>query len=135
MNEKSMDWVDEFIARISVTTNDILEVEINGVKIAAIISKELRDFFSDNKDLLREVGKEHFKAFLLYIHQKKEEEAFMVLLQKMSVDQMIATLKGEAASLAMYNAKMETFISKLKKFVVSSLLPITAKVLFAVLLG
>jgi len=135
MSDKTMDWVDEFIARISVTTNDILEVDINGVKIAAIISKELREFFTENKDLLRDVGKEHFKAFLLYIYQKKEEEAFMVLLQKMSVDQMIATMKGEAASLAAYNTKMETFIAKLKKFAISSLLPITAKVLFAVLLG
>jgi len=135
MSEKAMDWVDEFIARISVTKNDILEVDINGVKIAAVISKELKEFFTENKDLLRDVGKEHFKAFLLYIYQKKEEEAFMVLLQKMSVDQMIATMKGEAASLALYNTKMENFIAKLKKFVISSLLPITAKVLFAVLLG
>ena len=135
MENKDFTWVDEFLAKLENTKNGILEVQIGGTKIAAVLSDDLRIFFVENKDLLVRIGRDNFAAFLMYISQKKEEEAFMVLLQKMSVDQMIANLKGELSSLQQYNNDMDQFTKKLKQFVLSVLLPLTAKVLLGALLG
>ena len=135
MENKDVMWVDEFLAKLENTKNGILEVDIGGTKIAAVISDDLKDFFKENKTLLISLGKDLFKSFLMYIYEKKEEEAFMVLLQKMSVEQMIASLKGDVESLKKYNDDMDIFVKKLKKFVTSVLLPLTAKVLLAALLA
>lgn len=128
-------WVDLFLHKLDTAKNGLLEVEIDGKSVAAVIADELKEFFQDNKDLLKRLGKEQFKAFLLFLYQKREEEAFLVLLQSMSVEQLIATMKGEAEALKQYNDDMEQFIKKLKKFATQILLPITAKVLLAVLLA
>jgi hypothetical protein len=135
MENKDFTWVDEFLAKLENTKNGILEVDIGGTKIAAVISDDLKDFFKENRTLLVSLGKDLFKSFLMYIYEKKEEEAFMVLLQKMSVEQMIASLKGDVESLKKYNDDMDLFVKKLKKFATSVLLPLTAKVLLAALLA
>jgi len=135
MDERDSAWVDLFLYKLETLKNGVLEVEINGKTVAAVIADELKDFFKENKELLIRLGKEHFKAFLMYIHQKKEEEAFLVLLQSMNVEQLIATLKGETESLKQYNDDMDQFIKKLKKFATTILLPITAKVLLAAILA
>lgn len=135
MAEKDTEWVEMFLLKLDLAKNNILEVEINGQKIAAVLANELKDFFKENKDLLIRLGKDNFKSFLMYIYQKKEEEAFMVLLQSMSIEQLLATLKNETASLKKYNDDMDLFMQKLKHFAMTVLLPITAKVLLALLLG
>lgn len=135
MDEKEINWVDEFLARISTVKNDVLEIDIGGQKIAAVLSSDLIKFFNENKDLLLRLGKDHFKAFLMCVYEKKEEEAFLILMQKMSVDQMISSMKGEAESFKIYNDNMDEFVKKLKKFVVYTLFPLTAKVLLAALVA
>jgi len=135
MEDKDSLWVQSFIAKLQTAKNGVLSVQIGGTNVSAVVSQDLITFFIGNQDLLVNLGRENFAAFLAYLCQKKQEEAFMVLLQKMSVDQMIAELKGEAGLMQKYNDDMDNFIKKLKAFAISVLLPLTAKVLLGALLG
>lgn len=127
-------WVDQFLAKLTAASDNILKVDIGGTTIKAEISDDLKQFFLENKSLLVRVGKEAFGNFLFLIHQNKDEQAFMILLAKMDADELIAALKQEASEMAAYNALMEKFISQVKKLLVSTGLRLASKALLALLL-
>lgn len=128
-----MDWTDNFLSHINAIEDNLLKVEIGGVPVVVAFSDELKEFFNDNKALLTRIGKDTFKAFLALIHEKRDEEAFLLLLQKMSVDEIIARMNQNAAALAKANTEMEAFISKVKEFLKQAMLRIATKALLGVL--
>lgn len=129
-----MDWVTDFTNRLNVIEDQVLSVEIAGVPVVVAFSDELKDFFLKNQALLRRIGKDTFKSFLALIHEKRDEEAFMLLLQKMSIDEIIARMKQNAATLKKNNDDMEAFIAKVKDLLVSSMLRIASKALIGLII-
>jgi hypothetical protein len=128
-----MEWIEEFIARLEQATNGILKVEIGGQPVVAQISSDLIAFFKQNRALLVRVGKETFRSFLVLISERKEEQAFNLLLAKMDADDIILRMEMNAQELQQLNATKEEFLVVLRKFLVSTMLPMVAKVLFALL--
>jgi hypothetical protein len=129
-----MEWVEELIQRLEKATNGILEIEIGGKKVVAQIGNDLIIFFKQNKDLLTRVGKETFRSFLILVNEKKNEEAFNLLLDKMTADDIILRMEMNASELCKLNELKEKFIVSLNKFLLNTLLPTTAKLLIAILI-
>jgi len=129
-----MDWVEELIRRLEQAVNGILKVEIGGQQIVAQITPDLVAFFKSNRTLLIRVGKETFRSFLILISEKKEEKAFGLLLAKMDADDIILRMEMNADELHELNVLKETFLNTLQKFLLNTLLPTVAKVLFALLI-
>jgi hypothetical protein len=88
----------------------------------------------NNKELLLRVGKDVFRSFLLLINEKRDEQAFGLLLAKMDADNIILRMEMNATSLSELNKNQETFIASLKKLISDTLLPITVKVLIGLLI-
>lgn len=126
-------WVEEFLARLEAATDGILNVEIGGQKIVAQIGKDLIQFFKTNKQILIRVGKSTFRSFLLLISEKKDEQAFNLLLGKMEAEDIILRMEQNAEILKEYNDNRHAFYEAMKKFTLGTLLPATAKVLFVLL--
>lgn len=129
-----MEWVEELIQRLEKATNGILEIEIGGKKVVAQIGNDLIIFFKQNKDLLTRVGKETFRSFLILVNEKKNEEAFNLLMDKMTADDIILRMEMNASELCKLNELKEKFIVSLNKFLLNTLLPTTAKLLIAILI-
>lgn len=128
------DWVSQVIDRISTSVNGVIEVEIGGQKIVAVLGKDIVDFFKTNKTVLLRVGKDTFRSFLLLISEHKQEEAFNLLLIKMSADDIILRMEMNAQQLQQYNDDRDKFLAALEKFAKQTLLPLTIKVLIGLLL-
>jgi hypothetical protein len=128
-----MTWVDELLSRLENAKDGILEVEVGGQKIVAEIGEDVLLFFKQNKAMLLRLGKDTFRSFLLLIHEKRDEEAFNLLLSKMNAEDIIARMEFNANQLGEYNDNRDKFIAAVKKFVVSALLPTIAKALFGLL--
>ena len=129
-----MDWVEEFLARLESATNGVLEVKIDGKKIAAKVGDDLSKFFKDNRKLLVRIGKDTFKSFLLLVYEKKNEEAFQLLLAKMSADEIILRMEQNASELKELNDRRDVFVNKLKSFATKTLLPTTVKLVLKLIL-
>lgn len=128
-----MDWVEEFITKLEAATNGVLTARIGGVDVVATISDDLRKFFRDNKPLLRRVGKDAFRSFLLLLHEGKDEQAFNLLLGKMDAEEIILRMEQNAEVLKEYNSTRKDFLESLRKFGIS-MLPILCKVLIGILI-
>lgn len=129
-----MNWIEDFLQHLEAATNGILKVTINGETIQAKISKDLISFLKSNKDLLLRIGKDVFRSFLLLVSEKKNEQAFGLLLAKMDADNIILRMEMNAISLSELNKNKEDFIASLKKLMKDTLLPITVKVLVGLLI-
>lgn len=127
-------WVDNFLAHLDAATDGILSVKIGRTTVSARITKDLAEFFKDNKDLLSRVGKETFRSFLLLIHEKKDEQAFNLLLAKMDADDIILRMEINAQEMGKVNKTRSDFLESLKELVLNKLLPTAAKVLAVLLL-
>lgn len=127
-------WVEEFLVKVGASVNGVLEVDVGGQTIKAQLEDDVKTFLLGNKLLLVRLGKESFRNFLFLVHQKRDEEAFMLLLAKMDADQLISVLKQDAAELSQYNTMMENFIAKVKQLLISTSLRLASKALFAMLL-
>ena len=133
--DKSSAWVNEFLIKLEAAANNVLTVDLgNGLTIKAEITSELKDFFLENRFLLIKIGKETFKSFLFLISQKKDEDAFMLLLNKMNADELISRMNSNALSLGQYTTNVENFISKIKIFLLNESLRIAVKALLAILI-
>jgi hypothetical protein len=129
-----MEWIDEFIIKLETSINGIINVQIGGQSVVAQISPACIQFFKNNRQMLISVGREAFKNFLFLVSEKKNEEAFNVLLQGMSVDDIIARMGYNGEQLAQANKLKEDFIKSLKDFVIKSLTPIALKALWGLLI-
>jgi len=125
-----MDWVDNLISQMS---SGKIFAKIDGQEVAVVVTSEAKDFFVKNKDLLRRVGKSTFKSFLALINEKKEEQAFMLLLAKMDAEDIIARLNQNAGNLAIDTDQREKFIEALKAFAWDVGKKVFLKVLLALL--
>jgi hypothetical protein len=128
-----MEWIDEFIIRMETAVNGVLEIEVGGQKISAQILPEVVVYFKNNRTMFLAVGQSAFKSFLFLLAEKKQEEAFNVLLQNMSADDIIARMNFNADELAKANKLREDFIKSLKNFILKTLTPIAIKVLWGLL--
>lgn len=128
-------WVDAVIARLEATTNGIFNVQVGGQKLSVVLGTEVVQYFKDNRVLLLKVGQELFCDFLLLIHEKKNEEAFQLLLSKMDAEDLIARMNMSAAELKDYNDTRDKFMASLRKFVISTLTSLASKVLVGLIIG
>lgn len=127
-------WVEEFVTRLEAATDGIINVEIGGEKIVAKIGDDLVDFFKKNKKLLVRVGKSTFRSFLLLLSEKKEEQAFNLLLAKMDAEDLILRMEQNADALKEYNDTRKDFYEALKKFSLNALAPTLARALVGLLI-
>jgi len=127
-------WVDEFLTRIEAAVDGVLEVEVGGEKIVAEIGDDLVKFFKGNRKLLLRVGKSTFRSFLLLLSEKKEEQAFNLLLAKMDAEDLILRMEQNADALQEYNDTRKDFYDALKKFALNTLVPTLAKALVGLLI-
>lgn len=127
------DWVTQFLAKLQTATNGSISVTINGKVVAVPISQDLVQFFLQNEQILENLGLDLFRQFLDLLQQKKEQDAFDILLSAMSVDQMISRLNMDAAQLAADNQHRDNFVAGLEKFAEQELVGIAGKALIALL--
>ena len=128
-------WVDALIAKLEATTNGVLNVEINGEKVSVVIGLEVIQYFKENKTLLVKVGQNTFCDILKLIQEKKNEQAFMLLLAQMDAEDLIARMSLNAAELKSYNDTRDKFMASLKKFLLSTLSSLASKVIIGLLMS
>lgn len=126
-------WVDDVIAKLQGATNGILEVKIGGQTVQAFIGVEVVQFFSTNKILLERLGLDMFRNFLTLLSEKKEEEAFNVLLDKMQADEIIARLNMDANQLQQMNDDYDAFVAAAKKWALTVLEAAATKLIIGLL--
>lgn len=127
-------WVDELIAKLDGATGGILEVKIGDQTVSAFIGEEVVNFFKSNKILLARLGKDLFKSFLLLLNEKRDEEAFNLLLSKMAADEIIARMLMNAQELAQMNDDHDKFMDALKKWAITTATAAATKLLIGLLL-
>jgi hypothetical protein len=129
-----MDWVDELIARLEASKDGEIAVEISGQVLVAKFTPDLTKFFKDNQALLLRVGKETFRSFIVLLHEKKNSEAFNLLLAKMSADDIIARINQNSDALQQQNELNEKLMKALETWFIRTLAPHALKVLLGMLL-
>lgn len=128
-----MGWVNELVGRLDEAKDGILEVEVGGQKIVAKITQDFVSYFKENKKLLQRVGKRVFLNFLLLLNEKKQEQAFNLLLAHMTAQDIIQRLQNNAMSLAEQTKLTEEFHASMKKFAISTLTPTLIKLMIGLL--
>lgn len=126
-------WVDEVVAKLEGAVDGVIEVEIGGQKLSAVLGPEVVKFFRDNKVLLIRLGRQTFKDFILLISEKRDEEAFQLLLSKMEAADIIARMNMNAEALKYDNDLHDQFMAALKKFAMGVLTSLTAKIIVGLL--
>lgn len=127
-------WVDELIAKLDAATGGVLKVKIGDQTLSATIEAEVVNFFKNNKILLIRLGKDLFRSFLLLLNEKRDEEAFNLLLSKMAADEIIARMLMNAAQLQQMNNDHDLFMAALKKWAISAGTAAATKILIGLLL-
>lgn len=126
-----LSWVDEIIAKLSAATDGILKIQIGDQTLEAYLGQEAIQFFKDNKAMLIRVGLDTFAQFLQLLSEKKNEQAFLVLLNKMDADDIIARMNMNADELKQRNDLHDQFIHALEIFFLHVLEGVAVKVLAA----
>lgn len=136
MEEKAVgiDWVDEIVAKLEGAVGGVLEVKIGDETVVATVGDEVVKFFKENKVLLIRLGKELFRSFLLLIHEKRDEEAFQLLLSRMQADEIIARMRMNASQLGQLNDDHDKFMAALKRWAIQALTGLGTKLLIGLLL-
>jgi hypothetical protein len=98
------------------------------------VGKNFLEFILNNRDLLYRIGKDRFTSFLNLVLEKKDEEAFSLLLSVMTPDDIIEKMENNATDLASINKQQELLILNLYVFVKKYLTPIAIKILIGILL-
>lgn len=126
-------WVDTVIAKLESATNGVLTVQVDGQTLQAVLGADVVAYFKTNKTLLLSLGLEMFKNFIVLVTEKKQEEAFNILVQAMDADAIIARLNMDAAQIQKYNDDLDAFKASLIKFAESTLEGLASKVLIGLL--
>jgi len=134
MERDGIEWVTQLVAKLETAKDGVLSVEIGGKPVVATFGPEVITFFKDNRVLLSRLGRETFANFLLLLNEKKEEQAFNLLLAKMEADEIIARMEMNAQVLHEYNTNKDLFVAAVKKWVVTSLCQTVLKVLIGLLI-
>jgi len=133
MSDSNDDWVTQLMAKLQTITNGKLDVTINGKLVEVPISQDLIQFFLANKQVLTTLGLDLFRQFLDLLQEKKQQDAFDLLLSAMSIDEMINRLNMDAAQLASDNQHRDDFIAALEKFAEDELVGLAGKAIMALL--
>lgn len=130
-----MDWVDKLIEAMESSVGKILTITVNGQTVQAMVQQDAIDFFRQNKSVLSKMGKQTFADFLGLISAGKRDEAFHLMLQSMSAEDIIAQMQMTTEELKVWNENREKFLGALKEFALKTLAPQLLKVLVAMLLA
>lgn len=126
-------WVNELLFTLENVKNGLLELQIEGVSVSAEIGNETIEFFKENKAFLIRLGRDAFKSFISLISEKKNEEAFLLLLNRMNAEDLIIKLEQNAEALKQHNNARDLFIEKMKKFAIKLATGLLSKVLLGLL--
>jgi len=129
-----MTWVDEMITKMELAVNGVMQIKVGDELVVAKVSQDVVDYFKANKKLLEKVGKSVFRNFLALINEKKQEQAFNLLLSHMDAEDIIARLSSNAASLGQETTTNEQFVHSITNFALTKLAPTLIKVLVGMLL-
>jgi len=129
----TINWVDELVAKLTASVDGTIQVQLGGETVSAFFGKQTIEWFKNNKILLLRVGKRAFKDFLMLLAEKKEEQAFALLLEKMDAENIIARMNMNSAMLKDDNNLHDQFVASLKKFVVTTLTALAAKVIIGLI--
>lgn len=133
-NDTSTDWVGTLIVKLETATTGVLDFEVGGVPINAQLGIALIQFLKTNKDFLIKLGQDDFVDFLYLLHEKKEEEAFLLLSAKMDADDIISKMEADAGALQQLNDAHDKFVADLIDFGKTAVLPTLAKALIGLLI-
>jgi len=128
-----MTWVEDLISRLQAAPDGKISVILNNQTIILQVTKDLILFFVANQALLARVGKEAFRDFLLLVHEKKDEEAFNLLLARMTAQDIIDRMNANAQGLSQNTDDREKFLAALEQFFLKTLAPDALKVLIGML--
>jgi len=130
-----MTWVEEMITKMEASVNGVMQIKIGDQLVVAQVTQDAVDYFKANRILLEKVGKSVFRSFLLLINEKKQEQAFNLLLAQMDAEDIIARLNSNSASLGQSITTNEQFVHSLTNFALTKLAPALVKVLIGLLLA
>lgn len=130
----TMNWVDELLVKLEGNVGQVMSFQVGGQTISATIDAAALTFFKDNKPLLIRLGKDLFSSFLILLNEKKEEQAFDLLLSKMEADEIIARLRMDAAELQKMSDDHDSFMAALKTWALNTLSQALGKLLVGLLL-
>jgi len=130
-----MTWVEEMITKMEIAVGGVMQIKIGDQFVVAQVSQDVVAYFKANKKLLEKVGKSVFRSFLLLINEKKQEQAFNLLLAKMDAEDIIARLEANNQSLDQETTTNEQFVHSVTDFALNKLAPTLIKVLIGLLLA
>jgi len=129
-----MNWVDKLLEVMEASAGNTIKVKVGDQTVEAIIKQELVDFVLRYKLILFRMGKQTFLDFLGFVQQGKNDEAFHLMLQSMTAEDIIAQMQMDTAELKEWNETREKFMDALKQFVLYTLAPQAVKVLIGLLI-
>jgi len=129
-----MNWVDKLLEVMEASAGNTITVKVGGETVEAMIKQELIDFVLRYKLVLFRMGKQTFLDFLGLVNQGKNDEAFHLMLQSMTAEDIIAQMQMDTAELKRWNDAREKFMDALKQFVLYTLAPQAVKVLIGLLI-
>ena len=129
------DWVEQTIAKLQVASNGVLQFQVGGVNVSAALGQSAALWLISNRMMLVRLGKQTFCDFLMLIHEKKNEEAFQLLLSKMDAEDIINRLNMDAQALKQSNDDHDQFVTSLQQFALNTLEQMGPKILLGLLMG
>jgi len=131
-----MDWVEQLVAKLQFAPDGVLTVDMGDGKVTSVtITPDILQFFVTNKDLLARLGKDTFKAFLLLVNEKKQEQAFQLVLAQMTANDIIDRMNQNAGALQQANDDHDKFMAALWNFVLKTLAPAALKLVISLLMA
>ena len=107
------DWVDNLVTQLEANGGKFV-ASINGQTVLVTVGKPIALFCLENQAMLRKVGQATFRHMLDLMSEKKNEEAFMLLLKSMSPDDIIDHMNQNSEELAANTNPRKAFWDKLE---------------------
>ena len=107
------DWVDNLVSQLEANGGKFV-ASINGQAVLVTVGKPIALFCLENQIMLRKVGQDTFRQMLDLMSEKKNEEAFMLLLKSMSPQDVIDHMNQNAEELAADTDRRKAFWDKLQ---------------------
>jgi hypothetical protein len=107
------DWVDSLVTQLEANGGKFV-ASIDGQTVLVTVGKPIALFCVENQVMLRKVGQATFRHMLDLMSEKKNEEAFMLLLKGMNPDDIIDHMNGNSDELAADTDQRKAFWDKLE---------------------
>jgi len=133
-SNKSVSWVDDLLAKLSaMDKSGVLTYKIGDQTATVFIGTETVKFLVENKALLIAIGLDSFRQFLNLMHEKRNEEAFDVLVAGMGADAIINRLNLNAEELCRLNDEWDKFKAAAEQFAIKLLESAAIKIVVGLL--